>query len=120
MFTFYSLAIAIASQFLRIFIQLNFIATVWDDVPDDGYTIKRHIDHLLNHSDCKEPSVDNKLPLGPTLTQQTSSVVHSETSSNSTLQSNLSPSKWADQRSCQEDNIVISTYYSHQPVANYV
>ena len=35
---------------------------------DDGCTIKRHIDHLLNHSDCEEPSVDDELPLGPTLT----------------------------------------------------
>ena len=39
---------------------------------EDGRIIKRHIDHLLNHSDCKEPSVDDELPLGPTLTQETS------------------------------------------------
>ena len=57
---------------------------------EDGRIIKRHIDHLLNHSDCKEPSVDDELPLGPTLTQETSPVVNSETSSNSTGESNVS------------------------------
>ena len=31
MFTFYGLALAIASYFLRVFVQLNFIATVWEE-----------------------------------------------------------------------------------------
>ena len=56
---------------------------------EDGCIIKRHIDHLLNHSDCKEPSVDDELPLGLTLTQETLPVVNSETSSNSTGESNV-------------------------------
>ena len=45
---------------------------------------------LLNHSDHEKPSVNDKLPLGPTLTQDTTPVVDSETSSNSTIESNLS------------------------------
>ena len=32
MITFYGLAIAIASWFLRIFVQLKFIATVWEEI----------------------------------------------------------------------------------------
>ena len=47
---------------------------------DDGCTIKRHIDYLLNCSDYKKP-VDDELPLGPTLTQDTTPVVDSEISS---------------------------------------
>ena len=37
MVTFYGLAIAIASQFLRIFVQLNFIATVWEEIINDNH-----------------------------------------------------------------------------------
>ena len=46
---------------------------------DDGHAIKRCVDHLLNRSDCKEPSVDDELPLGPTLMQETFPVVESLT-----------------------------------------
>ena len=58
---------------------------------EDGRIIKRHIDHLLNHSECKKPSVGDELPLGSTLTHETYPVVDSETSSNSVGESNKSP-----------------------------
>ena len=48
------------------------------------------LDHLLNCNGCKEPSADDELSLGPTLTQETSPVVDSKTSSNSMVDSNLS------------------------------
>ena len=57
---------------------------------DDGRTIKRHIDHLLNHSEWDKSSVDDELPLGPTLTQETTPVLDSAMSSNSTVEPNLS------------------------------
>ena len=57
---------------------------------DDGYIIKRHINRFLNHIECKEPIVDDELPLGPTFTQETSLVVDCETSSNSAGDHNIS------------------------------
>ena len=57
---------------------------------DDGRTIKRHIDHLLNRSERDESSVDDDLPMGPTLTQETTPVLDSEMSSNSTVEPTLS------------------------------
>ena len=35
---------------------------------DYGRTIKGHIAHLLNHSEHEKSSVDDELPVGPTLT----------------------------------------------------
>ena len=49
------------------------------------------LDHLLNCSGYKEPSADDELSLGPTLTQETSPVVDSKHQvANIMVDSNLS------------------------------
>ena len=55
--------------------------------------LQRHIDQLLNFCttiENKEPSVNDKFPLGPSFTREISPIVDSVMSSNSNIEANLS------------------------------